>query len=596
MKYLIVVFFLLIGTLNSIAQKNTNDSKAGRSVKIVKETSYAYGYSFAKDLTSNENFEDKERVTKYVIQGIKEGLKPDSAKLASIVEVLMKRIDKQKTATTTEVAQKTAYNLGYNALGNLVSLLELEAKDLNYGSIKKGYTDFVKGRSPKVNLEKQRQLLAAFFQEKQALAEQKVAKRRKKRAIENLAKVEAFLAENAKKNSIKTTRTGLQYQVIKEGTGVRPSINNRVRTHYTGTFMDGKVFDSSMERGVPTELNLTTVIKGWQEGICLMRVGGHYRFFVPPILAYGEKGTSTIPANSLLIFDVELLDIVEEKGAETAVKKLSYAYGYTVGTALTNLNFTQEETAVSQFLQGFERGLKSNTATVKAVEERIKARIASKVPSSNTEMAYQIANGIGYTSAVGLVKLSQACSSDFDYQALGEGYEIGLQQKQPLYSVEEMNNVLDIYATSKKNTMEELSQSQTEDKTALARTVEKGKKFLIENSKKEGVITTESGLQYQILNEGTGRKATINSTVTTHYIGQLVDGTIFDSSVERGQPVTFPLKAVIKGWQQGIPLMQEGAKYRFFIPAHLAYGNRSMGDNIPAGSTLIFEVELLKVE
>ncbi|MDQ7089236.1 MAG: FKBP-type peptidyl-prolyl cis-trans isomerase [Methylococcales bacterium] len=119
--------------------------------------------------------------------------------------------------------------------------------------------------------------------------------------------------------------------------------------------------------------------------------------------------------------------------------------------------------------------------------------------------------------------------------------------------------------------------------------------FLAENAKKEGIITTESGLQYEILTEGTGGSPAASNQVTVHYLGTTLDGNEFDSSYGRGSPATFPLNRVIAGWTEGLQLMKEGAKYRFFIPSDLAYGERGAGANIPANAALIFEVELIKV-
>ena len=122
-----------------------------------------------------------------------------------------------------------------------------------------------------------------------------------------------------------------------------------------------------------------------------------------------------------------------------------------------------------------------------------------------------------------------------------------------------------------------------------------GEQYLAENAKKEGVVTLPSGLQYQVLREGNGRKPKATDQVKCHYEGMLVDGTLFDSSVQRGEPATFPLNGVIAGWTEGLQLMQEGAKYRFFIPYHLGYGERGAGGSIPPFSALVFDVELLEV-
>lgn len=124
---------------------------------------------------------------------------------------------------------------------------------------------------------------------------------------------------------------------------------------------------------------------------------------------------------------------------------------------------------------------------------------------------------------------------------------------------------------------------------------EAGEKFLAENAKKPGVTVTASGLQYEVLTEGTGKQPKASDTVRCHYHGTLIDGTIFDSSVLRNEPCEFGLRQVIAGWTEGVQLMKEGAKYRFFIPYNLAYGERGAGQDIPPYAALIFEVELIKV-
>ena len=123
-----------------------------------------------------------------------------------------------------------------------------------------------------------------------------------------------------------------------------------------------------------------------------------------------------------------------------------------------------------------------------------------------------------------------------------------------------------------------------------------GEDYLAENAKKDGVITLPSGLQYQVLKEGNGRKPKATDTVKCHYEGMLIDGTMFDSSIQRGEPAEFPLNGVIAGWTEGLQLMQEGAKYRFFIPYTLGYGERGAGQAIPPFAALIFDVELIEVK
>jgi len=128
-----------------------------------------------------------------------------------------------------------------------------------------------------------------------------------------------------------------------------------------------------------------------------------------------------------------------------------------------------------------------------------------------------------------------------------------------------------------------------------AKASETGSEFLAENAAKDGVITTESGLQYEILSSGDGAKPIVTDQVTVHYHGMLTDGTVFDSSVDRGEPATFPANGVIQGWVEALQLMSVGDKWKLTIPSNLAYGDRGAGGLIGPGATLIFEVELLKI-
>jgi len=137
---------------------------------------------------------------------------------------------------------------------------------------------------------------------------------------------------------------------------------------------------------------------------------------------------------------------------------------------------------------------------------------------------------------------------------------------------------------------------QAEQMESGKENIEAGKKFLEENSKKEGVKTTESGLQYKVLTEGSGKKPAATDTVETHYEGKTLDGTIFDSSYKRGQTTSFPLNGVIKGWTEALQLMAEGSKYELYIPSELAYGPTGSGGTIEPYSTLIFAVELIAVK
>ena len=136
---------------------------------------------------------------------------------------------------------------------------------------------------------------------------------------------------------------------------------------------------------------------------------------------------------------------------------------------------------------------------------------------------------------------------------------------------------------------------RTEQEEKGKKAKEEGEAFLKENAARENVVTTSSGLQYQILQEGTGKQPKATDNVKCHYEGKLIDGTVFDSSIRRGEPAVFPLNGVIAGWTEGVQLMKEGAKFRFFIPYNLAYGANGAGSSIPPYAALIFDVELIEV-
>ena len=143
----------------------------------------------------------------------------------------------------------------------------------------------------------------------------------------------------------------------------------------------------------------------------------------------------------------------------------------------------------------------------------------------------------------------------------------------------------------------EFQQMLTEKQNAASTAARKaGDIFLAENAKKEGITVTASGLQYKIITEGTGKSPLPTNTVVVHYRGKLIDGTVFDESYKRGEPATFPLNQVIKGWTEGLQLLKEGGKAELYIPAELGYGDRGAGQLIPPGAALIFEVELIKVQ
>lgn len=155
-------------------------------------------------------------------------------------------------------------------------------------------------------------------------------------------------------------------------------------------------------------------------------------------------------------------------------------------------------------------------------------------------------------------------------------------------------------ADSQKIVQKFFQEQEAKQRAAMAETGKKlkaeGETYLAENAKKDGVITTASGLQYTVLKEGTGKSPKATDTVVCHYEGFLTNGTVFDSSIQRGEPAAFPLNGVIAGWTEGLQLMKEGGKNRFFIPYHLAYGEAGAAGSIPPYAALIFDVELIEVK
>ncbi|UJF22854.1 FKBP-type peptidyl-prolyl cis-trans isomerase [Shewanella sp. OMA3-2] len=201
--------------------------------------------------------------------------------------------------------------------------------------------------------------------------------------------------------------------------------------------------------------------------------------------------------------------------------------------------------------------------------------------------AYSVGASIGkYMS--GHIKEQEELGFAVDRTLIIQGFSDGLVDTTDL-TEEEMQTVLQ--GLDQKLNDKRLEQAET----LAAKAIEEGQKFLSDNKAKAGVVTTESGLQYEVLTAGEGDKPAAEDTVEVHYRGTLTDGTEFDSSYTRGEPAKFPLNRVIPGWTEGVQLMSVGAKYKFVIPAELAYGDRDTG-TIPANSTLVFEVELISIE
>ncbi|MBF1535082.1 MAG: FKBP-type peptidyl-prolyl cis-trans isomerase [Prevotella salivae] len=197
---------------------------------------------------------------------------------------------------------------------------------------------------------------------------------------------------------------------------------------------------------------------------------------------------------------------------------------------------------------------------------------------------------VSYALGIGIGRqLSQMGAADLNIDDFTQAIKDVIAGDLKLGDAEAQQIVQEFFAKQ-----EEKQKAEAAEKGKAAK--QDGEKFLAENGKKEGVITTASGLQYQVLREGNGQSPKATDTVECHYEGTLIDGTKFDSSYDRGQTATFPLNQVIAGWTEGLQLMKEGGKYRFFIPYELGYGERGAGASIPPFSTLVFDVELVSVK
>ena len=209
--------------------------------------------------------------------------------------------NRKSISTLSTFMDSTSYALG----ADLGENLKRQQVEIDYDVFMAGLTDaMLDDELVKLDQKKRRNVMASL--------QKSIRDKSKKEGETNLKIADEFLAKNKQENpDVKETPTGLQYRVIKEGEGDSPSQTDRVKVHYAGKLIDGTEFDSSYERGEPTEFGLNQVIKGWTEGLQLMKVGSKYEFFIHPKIAYGSRPRPTIPANSVLIFEVELLDIVE---------------------------------------------------------------------------------------------------------------------------------------------------------------------------------------------------------------------------------------------------------------------------------------------
>ncbi len=217
--------------------------------------------------------------------------------------------------------------------------------------------------------------------------------------------------------------------------------------------------------------------------------------------------------------------------------------------------------------------------TKSASKAKTAEKAVTKTETTKTSKMDSLSYGLGLLLAQNVKQLGL---ENIDGPSLSQAIQDVLEGKEPKMSVDQANMMVsnEIAAVSEKK---------------AGPVLEEGKAFLAENQKKAGITTTSTGLQYEVITSGSGATPKLTDKVTTHYRGTLINGQEFDSSYKRGEPATFPVNGVIKGWTEALQLMKEGDKWRLYIPYDLAYGERGAGQDIPPYATLIFDIELIKV-
>jgi len=345
---------------------------------------------------------------------------------------------------------------------------------------------------------------------------------------------------------MKTTASGLQWGVLKKGgDGAAPNASDTVEVHYTGWLTDGTKFDSSRDRGKTTSFGLNQVIKGWTEGLQLMTPGMRCKFIIPSDIAYGDAGRpGSIPPKATLVFDVELINVIRMPKMRPA-------------------NPDKQKT--------LENGIKTElvkAGTGSAIKEGIGIALRYAIWGANAQL-------LDCTE-----KSGQKFAGTLDTMRWPFIKELVKDLK-----------VGGIVRAEVPNALVDEAQTDTVWELELVKVIELPK-FRLPAADK--VVTTQTGLKYEVIEQGEGVSPTLANTVKAHYTGWLTDGMVFDSSHARGEPTQFPLRRVIAGWTEGLQLMKPGAKFLFQIPPELAYQNTTSG-KIPPNSTLIFLVELIGV-
>ena len=381
--------------------------------------------------------------------------------------------------------------------------------------------------------------------------------------IQDVEAVEEEPAEGIPEDTeIQTTDSGLQYSVLKKGEGTdMPKMGDMVEVHYTGWLTDGTKFDSSRDRGETTSFALGRVVEGWNEGLQLMSPGDRFKFTIPPELGYGSRPQGRmIPANSTLIFDVELISIprkaltyVPWDDANPSIAELKDGSKFQsikegTGAPVTDAEFTLVEFAVHDSTGEFKNGSNYEGGLI-------------GIPTKLDKMKY-MEEALAKVKVGGHFLISMPSPQAPPTPAEGaEGDAAAEKKPDIIWQVKVLKNF-------------ELTKPE----------------FVI--PPEEELTTTESGLKYKVLEEGTGQHASAMGQFTAHYCGWTTDGVEFDSSYGKN-PLSLGVGQVIPGWTEGLQLMKVGSKYLFVIPSEIGYGQTGSPPKIAPNQDLVFVVQLL---
>lgn len=362
-----------------------------------------------------------------------------------------------------------------------------------------------------------------------------------------------------------TTASGLKYSVLKQGTGkLKPKVGDRATMHYSGWLTDGTLFDSSRTRNqpFPVTIGVGQVIKGWDEVLQLMEVGTQVKVTIPYELAYGETGRPPkIPAKATLIFEIEMIDLMPVPSFKPArpdvTKTTASGLKYEVLSEGTGALFDPKA------IYDLKYALWNTSGKLLTCTEQGGQPLRFTLDNTPSVLSF-------IKEAVPLLHVG----SRYRFE-VPPALCFGAQNQGP----DLPPNSITVWE------LELVGMTQPLPLPPFALTPE------------DKLVKTASGLGYEVLREGTGPQCANGKTVSVHYAGWLTDGNKFDSSYERAEPMKLRLPGgVIKGWNEGLLLMKEGAMYRFTVPAELGYGARGMPPDIGPNATLVFVIEVVKVE